>query len=369
MSRTSTPSTEFISLFRTTLLRWSHQNGLRAVLALPPFAGLPASHIQAEPTPVLKVKRGRKTSPNITSWPGSGLHAKPNAFIACVVQGSADIGVGVTEAMLKDSDLGPALHNVHGLYQLRLSEREVLVQPSNVPTADGSKGHWFDPKQKQPDSSILWIDILAEGAMLHTCFSVNGEHILGPARFVFDARLMLVMEGVMEEIRRQMAEPATAETSRNIVNGLLHVLFLRIYRSLEEQQLHEVVGAEAIQLLEEGIATGTPELPEAQSYVVKKSCNFIQGHMNHRLTVERIANHTFVSPGQLNRLFRAELNKSVMEYVNEQRLARAKGLLVKTTMPINMICDTVGIKNTVYFSRQFREKTNLTPSEYRRRMR
>lgn len=323
-----------------------------------------ASKIQVQPLeePLLKTKNGRKDVGHLISWPSVNLHAKPNPFLVCILKGTADLSVGVTDAMAKNFDD----KNIKGVYQLRLQEKDILIQPSNVPTADGTKPHWEGTRESQPDSTILWIDIFAEGAILHTCHTVKGQHLLGPCRFVFNARLLLVMEAIIEELQTQLTSLSTAPISAEIVNSLLQVLFLRIYRSLIEQKTHEVIGRDAAHIVAQGVLSEPTEVSLSGSYALKRSCHFIQGRLGHPLSVRKIADYAFVSPAQLNRLFRAEMNQSVMEYVSEQRLNMAKALLINTTLPINIISENVGIVNPVYFSRMFRAKTGQTPREFRR---
>jgi two-component system response regulator YesN len=54
-----------------------------------------------------------------------------------------------------------------------------------------------------------------------------------------------------------------------------------------------------------------------------------------------------------------------MEYVYQQRLETAKSLLINTTLPVNVIGRNLGMPNSAYFSRMFREKVGTTPQEYR----
>jgi AraC-like DNA-binding protein len=56
-------------------------------------------------------------------------------------------------------------------------------------------------------------------------------------------------------------------------------------------------------------------------------------------------------------------------YLIKVRLERAKQLLAETDLPIGQIADAVGIESPFFFSRQFRAKTGMTPSAYRRRLR
>ncbi len=347
----------YAQLFRDSLLAWSRQGTLSSSLAALPLK-LPADvRLASEPIAPLKVKRGRRTTGNLLEWPQLKLHAKPNPFFAFVLEGVVDLNVGVTERMLHES----GEQDAHGVYHLRMPTRHLLIYPAYVPTSDGTQFHWEDHSTASPpDSTILWVDVMPEGAILHTCHTTARSHTASQFIFVFDTHLFPLTETIIEE----MKNAATAEMSHELIGSLLHVWLLRIARKLSQQTEQLVTPGNLLQITEQ-IAEGSRNSPHSPT--VKRACNFIEGHINHRLTVEKIASQAFVSPAQLNRLFRAELGQAVMEYVIEQRLLKAKSLLSNTQLPIHGISSNLGIGNVAYFSRLFREKTGMTPMEYRQR--
>ena len=65
-------------------------------------------------------------------------------------------------------------------------------------------------------------------------------------------------------------------------------------------------------------------------------------------------------------LFKEHTGKSAIDYIIHLRIETAKNLLKKTTYTINEISSKVGFKNPLYFSRKFKEKTGVSPSEYKK---
>lgn len=351
---------DFGRVFHDALLAWSRQGTIVTALAAPPLA-LPANIriISATAAP-LKIKRGRRTAGNLMEWPQLKLHAKPNPFFAFVLDGVVDLSVGVTERMQAEN---AADETTRGVYHLRLPRQSLLVYPSHVPTSDGTKMHWEEQHASSPpDSAILWVDIIPEGAILHTCRTQARSHTASPFVFIFDTHLFPLTETIIEELK---ATPS-AQASPELVRTLLHTWLLRIARGLTRQSQQLVTPN---YLLKIKASDSRNALRQAHSPAVERACGFIEGHLNLRLTVEKIAGQAFVSPAQLNRLFRAELQQSVMEYVSGQRLVKAKSLLSNTTLPVRNISDNLGIHSAVYFSRMFRKQTGMTPLEYRFRHR
>jgi AraC-like DNA-binding protein len=360
MSVRSTEKDDFSDIFQETLLTWLRQSQLHTILALPPFHDRGAVRITPVSEPILKVKRGRRALNNLVTWPHLNLEAKANPFLAFVLRGSVDLSVGVTEQMATESG-----RTKHGLYHFRMPSQSLIVYPSNVPNPDGRKPHWEGEIKEQPDSTILWVDISPEGAMLHTCHTVKRVHIHGSNRFVLDSRLPLLTDWYIEELQSDAAAYAEHAVQKSIARPMLEMLLLRIARSLSLQDEHTI---NPQVLVRNNTDTGYPdETPCRTSLIspVKRACNFIHGRLNQALTVQKICHYTLVSPTQLNRLFRTQLGLSIMEYVNKQRLDMAKSLLTNTTLPVNAIARNVGLPNAVYFSRMFREKTGLTPLQYR----
>jgi hypothetical protein len=58
---------------------------------------------------------------------------------------------------------------------------------------------------------------------------------------------------------------------------------------------------------------------------------------------------------------------SFVEYVNNQKIALAQEQLALTFIPINQISAQLGFAQTSYFTKIFKRKTHLTPSEFRQR--
>jgi transcriptional regulator GlxA family with amidase domain len=72
-----------------------------------------------------------------------------------------------------------------------------------------------------------------------------------------------------------------------------------------------------------------------------------------------------VSIRSFNRRFRAVVNKSPMEYLQDLRLSQAKALLKHSNLSIAEIAFAVGYQDASYFSSLFKRTNAITPNEYR----
>lgn len=102
------------------------------------------------------------------------------------------------------------------------------------------------------------------------------------------------------------------------------------------------------------------------SPLVKKAINHINLNLNNDLCVKDLADLFYVSPTYLARLFKKEVNSSIVEYINTQRIKQSTCLLKDRNLPIHQISQMVGISDYNYFSRLFKKYMNKTPSQYRK---
>ena len=86
------------------------------------------------------------------------------------------------------------------------------------------------------------------------------------------------------------------------------------------------------------------------------------------LSVESLARQLGCTPDHLSRCFRAETGMSVLAYVRDQRLARAKDLLQDPKLNISEIAWACGFSSLNYFVRVFRQAMGQPPRQFQRAM-
>jgi LacI family transcriptional regulator len=87
------------------------------------------------------------------------------------------------------------------------------------------------------------------------------------------------------------------------------------------------------------------------------------------LSVQDIANTLLVSRRSLERRFRAQLGRSLLDEIRRVRIERARRLLCDTGLDMAAITRQCGFSSHERFSTVFRQMMGCTPSEYRRRHR
>ena len=102
------------------------------------------------------------------------------------------------------------------------------------------------------------------------------------------------------------------------------------------------------------------------STLVRKVVDYINLNLVNDLSVKNLADLFYISPTYLARIFKKEVNYSIVEYINRQRIRRSTLLLKDSNLPVNQISQIVGINDFNYFSRLFKKYMNKTPSQYRK---
>ncbi|MEK7678199.1 MAG: AraC family transcriptional regulator [Verrucomicrobiota bacterium] len=76
-----------------------------------------------------------------------------------------------------------------------------------------------------------------------------------------------------------------------------------------------------------------------------------------------------MSTSSFYRHFAAVLGSSPIDWLRRERISQAKRLLIETDYSISEVADHVGYHDQFYFSRDFKQMTQMSPSKYRQRER
>lgn len=91
----------------------------------------------------------------------------------------------------------------------------------------------------------------------------------------------------------------------------------------------------------------------------------IESKFYSNVKAEDVAAALSVSYSTLIHTFKRETGMTVTDYKIDCRINEAKSLLTLTDMSINQIAMNVGFGTNTYFTKTFREKTGVTPKEFR----
>jgi len=91
----------------------------------------------------------------------------------------------------------------------------------------------------------------------------------------------------------------------------------------------------------------------------------IADEYNEKLYLSELALQSGMSPAHMRKIFHKVNGVSPREYLINMRIEKAKVLLEEGKLSVSEIGKVVGYQNANYFSRIFKNKTQMSPTEYR----
>ncbi|OKP80773.1 DNA-binding response regulator [Paenibacillus helianthi] len=252
--------------------------------------------------------------------------------------------------------IGEKVHG-HGMLEtvskLKEMERNNVAYSNKVLLLSKPKVHSFDYK---PADIRLWSVMLEEGAfdkvLTEAMQYLNGvdKDVLNAdflKRFYqnFQQMMHYILQTKGIQAHQLFSDLNSQEVSENATRSVTH---------LQVWVKYTVIKAKEYIL----------SLEQSQS-VVQRVIQFINLHISKDLSREEIANHVYLNPDYLTRIFKKETGMAISDYLLQERLRIAQELLVKTDMPISAVASQIGYSNFSHFSRTFKKHTNLNPNEYR----
>jgi AraC family transcriptional regulator len=173
-------------------------------------------------------------------------------------------------------------------------------------------------------------------------FDPNDQRCLAMCSDIQDPQV----RGGMRRLAAEAASPGLA--SDVLVDGISNALRVDLARYL------------AIVARRQRLTGGT-----LAPWQLRRVEEYVHASEGQRLRIADLAAAAEVSPGHLVRTFKKSTGRTVHEFVEDVRLARAHTLLAETTVPLKQVASRLGFGTPSSFSLAFRRATGTTPGRYR----
>jgi len=151
-----------------------------------------------------------------------------------------------------------------------------------------------------------------------------------------------------------------------------HIVFainsaLRCYLTFIEEQLENKVNVPLehsmfelfyLLLMEQPLLTKVDQR-------IATAMTFIEEHIEQPLHITQLAQAACLSETQFKKLFTQQVNQSVMKYVTQIRMNKAKALLTHTDYPLHIVGEKVGYQTPSAFSRKFSQYFGFSPTKFK----
>ena len=205
--------------------------------------------------------------------------------------------------------------------------------------------------------------IVSPGEVYLIHYGEDSSYRVGPAGFCrkvgicFSGPLLpaLVAEtGLVEELRLKLRDPER-------FYGYVVELERRICEATQEEVAD--LSSFSYRLLLELAASIDRELPP----LLRQAIDVMKVNLSQMITIGEIAEKLQTSTSTLENLFARHRHTSPRKYFDDLKFAKAEQLLAESSLPLGQIAHNIGYPCTMHFSRRFRQRTGMTPTEFRRK--
>lgn len=196
------------------------------------------------------------------------------------------------------------------------------------------------------------------------CFS---PEILGNKIINKDNAFYLLSLSAFEEITSESFEGKIhfSGEERRIIETILDDIHYEHSKSLPERAA--VIESYMTVLITKIIRKMRPSraVDEAASGIWASLSEYIDKNFNKRLTLSDLAKRCFYNPSYFSRTFKEKFNISLTDYIGRERARVAAGLLTGTNKSIDEIAEDCGYGDKSGLYRAFSKFYGCTPTEYR----
>lgn len=101
-----------------------------------------------------------------------------------------------------------------------------------------------------------------------------------------------------------------------------------------------------------------------ESKLIAEVKRYLSDNVSKQLTINEICTHFGISQTALMKKFHKETNQGIMEYFTNLKIREARYKIKKTSLSFTEIAEQLGFSSPNYFSKVFKAKTGMTPTEY-----
>lgn len=133
-----------------------------------------------------------------------------------------------------------------------------------------------------------------------------------------------------------------------------------------EGMVHQILSMHIVQHNNEVLNKG-PEtsLLKRELNTIREYANKIGKHISKEFTLEEISNETGLTQAKLQEGFKLLYGMTVTEYIRNVRLEVAREHIATTEMNISEVVYSIGFTSRSYFSKIFKEKYGISPSDFK----
>ena len=247
-----------------------------------------------------------------------------------------------------------------------LTEEHLNVSDLGNPTADLSFAD--NPSPEYQDRHTTW---LKEQALLDMVRNgdLNYAQVLSEASALSNG-LPLQSDDALRQAKTSIIVFTTLVTRAAIEGGLSPEMAYSLGEGYIQsaESAHNVSDLDALGLnMYDDFIRRVHKQRRNQDYPseIRRCVDYIEMHPEQKIRAKDLADMIGYSEYYLSRRFKEATGKSLSDYVNEVKIARAGILLKDTELSAQEISEDLGFSSRNYFTKVFKDITGVTPTAYR----
>lgn len=112
------------------------------------------------------------------------------------------------------------------------------------------------------------------------------------------------------------------------------------------------------------ISTTKAEKINDDKLVLNKIIAYLNANLSYKLNIKQICNDNFITRARLQKIFHDNLNTTAIDYFINLKIKEAKRLIRSGNMNFSQIANKLGYSSIHYFSKQFKDVTKLSLTNY-----
>jgi AraC-like DNA-binding protein len=154
------------------------------------------------------------------------------------------------------------------------------------------------------------------------------------------------------------------------LHNYILAIFNRIFEEVRSQQsLYQLKACSGILALIAEVLALERRLKQPDYYqkIVEAAKYFMDSNIFGAINVADISEHIGVSAGRLNEIFKTYTDMTPYQYYIHIKMLKAQSLLEQSNIPVKEVAYNLGFDDPLYFSRAFKNRTGMAPSEWKKR--
>lgn len=233
----------------------------------------------------------------------------------------------------------------------------------------------------RPEIKIIIFSAYGEFSYAKQALEANAvSYLLKPIEI---EEFQKIMVSVIESVQRENEEGERLQTAeiqnrRNLLYSIIKAIYDKVPKIEFEEALslaEALFRAKSLKNMMEVYQNAVDKMlsflegeEQDESRMIQKIKNLIEKEYARDISLNYVAENVNLTPAYVSYIFKKETGQTLVKYVTDIKMMKAKKMLEEGTMKIVQVAKTCGYENQSYFNRLFKNYYGVTPKQLREKL-